>query len=137
MIEFNGWISVELDSTFKERSVINNLEQFQEMMKPLIADFDIHNQFIELKRMNGSFVYFIGGSHNHRLSYLESVIEIYEKVAELAPSSYGLLYVRLPEDEAFWNKYRVFRLAKGIITEHEDILLSPCDPVIEDNSIDD
>lgn len=137
MIEFNGWISVGLDSVFDGRSMVVDLKQFEETMKPLIVGFNMDNQFIELRRMNGLFVYFIGGAHNHRLNYLESVIEIYEKIAELAPSSFGLLYVRFPDDEVYWNKYRVFRLAKGLITEQEDTLLSPCDPVIEDNSFDD
>ncbi len=76
-------------------------------------------------------VYHIYGAHNHTLTYLDDLMELFKTIGEKAPGSFGLLYVRLSEDPVYWNKYKVFRLAKGVLTEHEDTLLSPCSPIIE------
>ena len=73
----------------------------------------------------------IMGCFNHRR---EEVIDLFRWVAENGPGSYGLLYVQDDEDprEAYENAFRVWRLARGTLTEHEDPFLSPRIPVIED-----
>src|SRR5215467_2984439 len=48
------------------------------------------------------------------------------------PGSYGLLYVWDDESNQHPNEFRVFKLARGRVTEHSDVLLSPVIPALED-----
>ena len=65
---------------------------------------------------------------NHRY---ERVFEVFRWLADHVPESYGVLYVR-DQESGSANAFRVWRLARGRLTEHEDVLLSPCIPTIED-----
>lgn len=65
----------------------------------------------------------------------EEIINLYQFIADQAPGSYGLLYTRDDEDiEGYDNEFRVFVLARGIIQQKEDVLLSPFVPIVEDNN---
>jgi len=133
MIDYNGWIDVNMhyneeDETFDDRDFTN----FSEEMAPLISEFNNNSsRIIEFKEINWVSAYHIFGVHNHNTGYFDDVINVYKAIGEKAPGSFGLLYIRLPEHPVYWNQYRVFRLANGELTEHEDILLSPCRPTIE------
>ena len=61
-----------------------------------------------------------------------AIIELFHRVADLAPGSYGLLYVHDDEDPEHDRHFRVFRLIRGTVTEHADHLLSPVIPTLED-----
>lgn len=53
-------------------------------------------------------------------------------VGAIAPGSYGLLHLRDDEEPAHDNEVRVLRLARGNVTQHTELLLSPCIPTLED-----
>lgn len=126
---WQGWISIQTDPNeehFDElKKVIRELEIF---MKPLQRA----NQLFEIKPFNLEQILFIAGSHNHDIGYSNSIVELLNKVAELAPASHGLVYVRWPEHPTLWNQYRVYKMARGKITIEDDPFFSPCSPVIED-----
>lgn len=131
MIDANGWIRIFIDDDGEIGNETH--DRFFEEIDPVISDFNKYdNQFIELKKMNVSEVYYIGLAHNHSSNYLDDLIALYKTIGKKAPLSYGLLYVYDDEDQKRFNKYRVFRLAKGAFTEHEDTLFSPYFPIIED-----
>jgi len=52
-------------------------------------------------------------------------------LANELPGSWGVIYWRDDEGEPR-NAYRIMRIARGQVTWHDDTLLSPCNPVIED-----
>jgi len=133
MVDYNGWIKIHMH--YDDDDVVFNgsdLKRFLEEMEPLESSFNnIFNRFIEYIPVNGMSGYHIYGAHNHNLNYFDDLMELYKTIGKKAPGSFGLLYVRLPEHPVYWNQYRVFRLANGILTGHEDTLLSPCRPIIE------
>ena len=133
MIDFNGWIEISMNIDPDLDSMDDgDLKHFFTEMEPHIMEFNNYsNQFMDYRALNGNKNYFLSGSHNHVLSYFDDLIALYQLIGKMAPGSFGLLYVRLPEDPIYWNQYRVFRLAKGVLTEHEDRLLSPCQLTIE------
>jgi hypothetical protein len=75
----------------------------------------------ELRRSaNDLTVVNVHGLTNHRVDRVERLFRI---VAEQTPGSYGLLYVRNGEDPRgleFENRFRVWRLARGELTEMPD-----------------
>jgi len=80
---------------------------------------------------NDLTVVHVRGLRNHRVA---SIQRLFDVVAEQAPLSYGLLYIRDQEDPRgpeFANAFRVWRLALGQLTELADPFLSPCVPTIE------
>lgn len=134
LLDYNGWIDIEMHYN-DNLDVIDgsDVRNFLVEMGPHIEEFNKYpSRRIEYKTLSWSKIYTIYGVHNHALNYLEDLLNLYSLIAEKAPGSYGLLYVRLSEDPVYWNKYRVFRMAKGVVTEHEDTLLSPCQPTIEE-----
>ncbi|MEV6641496.1 Imm7 family immunity protein [Amycolatopsis sp. NPDC051371] len=60
------------------------------------------------------------------------MVDLFAKVGQLAPGSYGLLHVHDDEHPEHMLSFRVFRLARGMVTEHADHLLSPVIPTLED-----
>jgi hypothetical protein len=87
---------------------------------------------MDLRPMNGEYYIHMGGSPNRRGTHGSAVIDLLRKVGQLAPGSYGLLHVYDDESPPHDNSFRVFRLARGVVTEHADTLLSPVIPTLED-----
>ena len=131
MIEAKGWIAVE--AAFDEDDLYN-LKQKKAVSDVVLLLDSVkgHNQFFELKNLNGNFTLYIGLSHNHDNGYGEMLYKLMEDICTAAPGSYGMLHVRLPEDELSWNHFAIWKIARGMLTVEEDLLFSPCRPVIED-----
>jgi Immunity protein 7 len=54
-------------------------------------------------------------------------------IGEQAAGAYGVLFLRDDDDDPkHLNEYRVWRLARGEVTQFGDPFLSPCVPTIED-----
>ncbi|GIP06441.1 hypothetical protein J28TS4_48480 [Paenibacillus lautus] len=70
--------------------------------------------------------------NNHRPEKKHNPVEVLKRVGELAPGSYGVLYVRDSDDTEFFNEFKVYTLIRGEIKEHNDPFLSPFIPKIED-----
>jgi hypothetical protein len=69
---------------------------------------------------------FVGGKRNHKQ---DAVIDAYRAVAELAPWSYGTLYVwddELPGE--LGNRWTVWVMKRGEIAAQDDLFLSPHTP---------
>jgi len=128
---WQGWISISIspdadaDCFDALKKAIHELEVF---MRPQ----QMVNQLFEIKPFNLEQVLFIAGSHNHDVGYSDSIVEVLNKVAELAPASHGLVYIRWPEHPTLWNQYKVYKMARGKITMEDDPFFSPCNPLIED-----
>ncbi len=130
MIEFNGWLTICSDSD--ELDVIGLNKKLIADVENIMLEFKAQNQFCEIKEINGFVNLFVGGRHNHDNGYSDDLLKNLEKICEIASESFGIIYVRWPEDEISWNQYKVFQIAKGKVTIKDDVYLSPCNPVIED-----
>ncbi|MFC8142830.1 Imm7 family immunity protein [Streptomyces paradoxus] len=131
MIEYHGWITVretagDDDDEARLPQIVDELRlRIAEMASPYLLD---------LRWMNGEPFIHLGGCSNHRMT--PDAVELFEHVSVIAPGSYGLLHVRDDEDPGQENEVRVFRLVRGMVTQHTEVLLSPCIPTLEDSFTD-
>ena len=129
MFEFHGWASVR----YHTHDIDWDLQTacWKRILK-LIDGLEAKTS-ISARRGNGVDVVQISGQHNHYAAY---VLGLFQGLAELAPGSYGLLYVHDDEDlregQRWRNHFRVWRLCRGQLTEHDDSFLSPFVPTVED-----
>ena len=94
---------------------------------------DWQHGILDLRVINGDYHIWTSGYRNHQQIGLFSPIEFFKYVATQAPGSYGILYVRDDEDmvDDNDNKFKVYVLAHGQLTEREDPFLSPFVPQSE------
>ncbi|MCO5968955.1 Imm7 family immunity protein [Actinoallomurus soli] len=63
----------------------------------------------------------------------QAVIDTFRRVGEVAPGSYGVLYLRDDEDPTGKaNESQVLVMRHGLVSQQSDSFLSPCVPMIED-----
>jgi hypothetical protein len=136
MFEFHGWVVITVDDPDDADLPIleTQLDQAEAALAHAIADatddfcvFEIHYTCNALRYLN------VHGIRNHRY---QPVIDLFQWIADHLSACYGLLYVRDDEDRVrvgqdFTNCFRVWRLARGQLTEQADPFLSPCVPTIE------
>ncbi|WP_237227867.1 Imm7 family immunity protein [Rubinisphaera sp. JC750] len=128
MFEFHGWARIHYH-THDTNSIKQNhcWDQLAEYVS------SIPHELIHLHRCNGCDSLVVAGMHNHRANY---IIDLFQWVARNATGSYGILYIRDDEDVRndanFTNCFRVWRLCRGKLTEHNDPFLSPAIPIVED-----
>ena len=128
MIYYFGWIDIRFDTESQNNS--SGRPGGIHEIKTVIAEYERYIQLCLLKSFNGMDTLTISAFHNHDNSYSDEILALYQKIGELSPESYGLLFVRFPEDVNRNNEFFVYRLAKGSLTKHKDNLLSPCDMII-------
>jgi hypothetical protein len=84
------------------------------------------NRVFSLQMLNGNCVLSVVGSTNHKTKSVDEVINLFFKIAEMAPGTYGLLYLYDDEDKDGKNdEFQVYKVAKGEVTVEKDTLLSP------------
>ena len=69
---------------------------------------------------------------NHFSQEVRETLELFYKISEIAPGSYGLLYIHNDEDKKNYNSFCVYKAAKGKVTKLEDVYLSPYIPIVEE-----
>ena len=131
MFEFHGWITIRVkendcESTDATRSREDQaIEQVQAAISQASDDFS----FFDVRRTSNCMIVLMAhGLRNHRY---QPVIELFEQIGRILPDSYGLLYVHDDEQKGRDNEFRVWRLALGLVTEHDDPFLSPYFPTVE------
>jgi len=73
---------------------------------------------------------------NHFSSDIDEIINLFKKIAEIAPGSYGLLYLHDDENRnGLDNIFQVLVLSRGTVTWREDTFLSPYIPTVEDEEV--
>ncbi|MBA3741876.1 Imm7 family immunity protein [Sporichthya sp.] len=78
---------------------------------------------------NGSWRLHLSGLRNHRQ---QLVVDLWQRVGELAPASYGLLYIQDDEDPAHGNEWVAWPLRRGSTRAEADPFLSPVVPALQD-----
>jgi hypothetical protein len=72
------------------------------------------------------------GVKNHATPLRQEMLDVYTYIGQVAPGSYGLLYMLDDEDPRHENAFSVFVLVRGTLTERADPFLSPFVPTVED-----
>jgi hypothetical protein len=128
MYEFHGWINIEVgepdNGSWEEtQAAIGTLtERLREAQEQISGWFEVREPY------NGQIVVVAHGLRNHRQ---EGPRELFRWIGTHYPWSYGLLYVHNDEDADPGNEFVVYRLARGVLTEHTDPFLSPVAPTVE------
>ena len=131
MFEFHGWATIHADDS--DDPTLAELEDRErhltDKIQDAIREVAAPNRSFHLDRLNGTAHLLFCGDHNHRD---DAVIGFFERLAEIAPYSYGKLHVRDDEDSrSFENAMREWTLARGQVTESTDERMSPCIPTLE------
>ncbi|MEK5061876.1 Imm7 family immunity protein [Paenibacillus shunpengii] len=132
MYQYHGWAVVlenTNDETNKEKE-INILESIKVYIEGLQPNVDV----IEMKAINGQYHLWMTGLWNREPSSNYNPVEIMRNIGDLAPGSYGMLYVFNDEHPKHFNEFKVYVLARGSIQEKDDPFLSPLIPVVADDS---
>jgi hypothetical protein len=130
MVEYHGWITLREASseTNEDRLVV-----IAALIQQEIERRNAQHRIIGMKVVNANYIMWFAGCTNHWSSDVDDIFELLRFVATQAPGSYGLLYLWDDEDLQYENEFRVWKLAKGMLSQHADPFLSPCVPTIEDS----
>lgn len=134
MFEFHGWAVLRAStSDDDEQPDLDLLKQFRAEVARLASASDARppcSDFVHTSDVvwNGMTSFTVSGLLNHRREY---VLQLFRWLAERGPGSYGLLYIWDDESE-HPDVFRVWRLARGTLTEEADPFLSPPIPTLED-----
>ena len=127
MFEYHGWVTVCEDSSEPEDNSALLDENCREI-KAAIEEYKDNMCRVEMFFQNGSPYVRFDGSRNHSKTW---VLNLFTRIGSIAKGSYGLLYVRDDESEKYDNEFQVWRMARGHVTRMKELLLSPCDPLLE------
>jgi hypothetical protein len=127
MFEYHGWISIS-ETTCEAEDNPELLESLITQIARVVRQLQDDFSKVELFTKNGSHYLRLDGDRDHTQYW---VLQLFEKVGELAKGSYGLLYVRDDEDLEYANEFQVWRMARGRVSREKDPFLSPCIPVLE------
>lgn len=126
MFEYHGWAVIH-DDTYEDNAT--NLRRIIGELQQLADDFNDGSGMTDIRNINGAWYVTFAGHPNHRH---DCVFGWFKWLAEHAPGSYGLLYVRDDESPEFGNAFQVCCLRRGQVEVRIDPFMSPCIPVVED-----
>ncbi len=130
MIELHGWVTVR--ETYK--AAYDEEDHIDMIVAQIQDEIDKLCWFQpQIKAMNGEWFLQFSLYSNRKDSRSQEIFGLYRSIGEIAPGSYGLIYLYDDEDrEGRENQFQVYMLARGCVEEREDLYLSPVIPVIED-----
>jgi hypothetical protein len=132
MYEFHGWATIRNNYSSLEGDE-DNIDFIVKELKKCIEKLQMLNWIFDIKVFNGNHHLIVSGFTNHSYPASEQVFGVYNLIGQIAPASYGMLYIHDDEDKrGFENDFRVHVLSKGIIVEKADPFLSPFIPTVED-----
>lgn len=129
MVEYHGWITIRDTTGDSDRT---RLDEAIVSIKSYIDEIRFYNREIGVKAMNSCRMLWFCGLTNHWSSDVDEVFALLKFIAACAPGSFGILYLWNDEDPQHPNEFRIWSLARSVLSEHGDSLLSPCIPTIED-----
>jgi hypothetical protein len=129
MFEFHGWAVITVNGHSDAAAHALRERQDMEFVRTAVSEAQDGISLIDLTEGgNGLAVLRLHGLRNHRR---DNALELFRRIAAELPASYGVLYIYDPEDPAFDNGFRIFRMARGFVDEFPDLVLSPRVPTIE------
>lgn len=132
MVLYFGWINIQMTYSSAEESSDEELLAVVSSIREKIEREQGLQGNVSIRIINGVVFLRCDAFTNHWGIEAAAVVDLYKFIGEAAIGSYGLLYLMDDEDPGYDNKFRVFRLAKGVLKECEDNLLSPINPTLEE-----
>jgi hypothetical protein len=129
VLEYHGWVTIQATATGYHEPAL--LDRIVERVRRAVRDF-AGLDLVDLRWVNGLPVLHFGGADKHGATMAPELLDLFTRIGELAPGSYGLLHVWDDQDLLHDNEFRVHRMARGQVTENADTLLSPIAPTIVD-----
>lgn len=129
MFEYHGWATIQATASGDDDAAL--LERLVERVRRAVRDageFDL----VDLRWSAGMPVLHFGGCDKHGGTLGPELIELFTRVGELAAGSYGLLHIWDDQDPEHDNEFRVYRMARGQVTEQSDVHLTPVAPTVLD-----
>ncbi len=129
MFEYHGWATIQATASGDDDAAL--LERLVERVHRAIRDageFDL----VDLRWSAGMPVLHFGGCDKHGGTLGPELLELFTRVGELAAGSYGLLHMWDDQDPEHDNEFRVYRMARGQVTEQSDVHLTPVAPTVLD-----
>ncbi|UGT60198.1 Imm7 family immunity protein [Nocardia asteroides] len=127
MFEYHGWISLRSTAAATDDEPPLRLPEIE----ALIAEFAGYG-LMDLRPMNVGYYLHMGGHPNHGAALRPRLVELFRRIGELAPGSYGLLHTQDDEDQEHPQDFLVYRMVRGVVTVEIDPHLSPVIPTLED-----
>jgi len=139
MYEYHGWITV--------RTKYENIEteDEDELLLKVVSEIKEHiinlnwgHGILDIRSINTEFHIWTSGYLNHKPLEKDSPVNFFRYVGRVAPGSYGILYIIDDYDmeNNNHNKFKVYVLARGQLTIHEDPFLTPFVPIVESLPMD-
>ncbi len=133
LFEFHGWAVVRSRFDIDDPRRRGDQRAIEKELEDQLRLFERPENFWLHRTVNGLVSVTCSGLRNHRREW---ATDLFRWLAQRAQGSYGLLYIHDDEDWQrggdFQNVFRVWRLAKGELTELEDAFLSPYIPTVEE-----
>lgn len=129
MFEYHGWVTVQATASGDDDAAL--LERLVDRVHRAIRDAgDV--DLVDLRWSAGMPMLHFAGFDKHGGRLAPDLLELFTRAGELAPGSYGLLYMWDDQDPEHDNEFRVYRMARGQVTEREDPHLTPVAPTVLD-----
>lgn len=129
MIDFHGWVVLS-DATDESDDEVT--DERVRVVRDEAERLRLGSVTVAVGAVGGMWTLSIHGVANHRSEEHAAIEAFLARTAELLPGSWGTVYWRDDELPDTGNAYRVLVIARGTTRWHDDRLLSPCNPVIED-----
>jgi hypothetical protein len=130
MFEYHAWITIQHSAGDEDDA---DLRAAHARVEKELESLRGGTSLVDLRWVNGMSQLHISGFLNHRSGEGQSVIDAFHRVGQVAPGSYGVLYMLDDEDPSGKNnEFQVLVMRRGHVTQQSDAFLSPCIPVIED-----
>lgn len=131
MVELHAWALIR--ESFSTDSEEDNIERVVDSLSCEIRKLRMDDKQLRIDFCNGEAVVTATKLTNHFSDDVKGILHFFQRIACVAPGSYGLLYLYNDEDtDGFENAFQVFVLSKGSFTLHRDPFLSPYIPTVED-----
>lgn len=121
MIQINGWL--EIIPTYLDEDVHTEIDE--KAIYSQVDDIIDNQEYSDLKIIskNGVKVINFFLCTNHKTTEAEEMLKTFEKIAQVATGSYGLLHVWDEYDDE--DNFRVLVARKGVVEWIKDELFSP------------
>lgn len=131
MVELHGWAL--LRENFTADNEDTQIEQIVSRIAQDVEDTKIESNLLRIEYSNAEATLTATRFTNHLSDDITRIIDLFKRVASIAPGSYGLLYLHNDEDTTgLSNAFQVYVLSKGTVTLQQDPFLSPFFPTVEE-----
>jgi Immunity protein 7 len=127
MYEFHGWITLRMSRAPDDET--DSAAAFAQIRAWLKTVPNFGSCVGEWRVLNGNDMVFLQGFPNRPRGIDSALVDLFERVAAVAPGSYGLLYA-LNDD--VHPDFQVWVLRSGKVERRDDPFFSPFVPTVED-----